>query len=121
MSLLQDLRFAVRLLVKDRWFTAVAIIALALGIGVNATLHVRQCRPDSRSSVQRSDRVMVVGTRDARVRDRGMSYLDFEDYRRATRAFSGLAAFSGSVMNVSDEGRTPERFQGPSSPPPRSS
>src|ERR1041384_1288388 len=38
MSLFQDLRFAVRLLVKDRWFTAVAIVALALGIGVNATV-----------------------------------------------------------------------------------
>ena len=38
MSLLQDLRFALRLLVKDRWFSAVAITALALGIGVNATV-----------------------------------------------------------------------------------
>ena len=31
--MLQDLRFAVRLLVKERWFSAVAIVALALGIG----------------------------------------------------------------------------------------
>ena len=38
MSLLQDLRFALRLLVKDRWFSVVAITALALGIGVNATV-----------------------------------------------------------------------------------
>jgi hypothetical protein len=38
MSLLQDVRFALRLLVKDRWFSAVAIGALALGIGVNATV-----------------------------------------------------------------------------------
>jgi hypothetical protein len=38
MSFLQDLRFAIRLLVKDRWFTAVAALALALGIGVNATV-----------------------------------------------------------------------------------
>ena len=38
MSLVHDLRFAVRLIVKERWFTAVAVAALALGIGVNATV-----------------------------------------------------------------------------------
>ena len=36
--MLQDLRFAVRLLLKERWFSAVAIVALALGIGLNATV-----------------------------------------------------------------------------------
>jgi ABC-type antimicrobial peptide transport system permease subunit len=38
MSLLHDLRFAVRLILKERWFTTVAVAALALGIGVNATV-----------------------------------------------------------------------------------
>jgi putative ABC transport system permease protein len=36
--MLQDLRFALRLLVKERWFSGVAIVALALGIGLNATV-----------------------------------------------------------------------------------
>jgi hypothetical protein len=75
MALWQDLRFAVRLLIKDRWFTTVAVIALALGIGVNATVFTfvnavlirglpfkdpdRRCPPagrrvsDARSRVQR--------------------------------------------------------------------
>jgi hypothetical protein len=34
----QDLRFAIRLLVKDRWLTAVAAAALALGIGASNTV-----------------------------------------------------------------------------------
>ena len=38
MGLWQDARFAVRLLVKDKWFTLVAAVALALGIGVNNTV-----------------------------------------------------------------------------------
>ena len=37
-SLWQDLRLAIRLLAKDKWFTAVAALALALGIGVNTTV-----------------------------------------------------------------------------------
>lgn len=38
MNLWQDLRFAARLLVKGRWFTLAAIVALALGIGANVTV-----------------------------------------------------------------------------------
>ena len=33
----QDLRFAVRLLVRERWFAAAAILALGLGIGLTST------------------------------------------------------------------------------------
>jgi hypothetical protein len=35
-AMLQDLRFAFRLIAKDCWFSTAAIVALALGIGVNA-------------------------------------------------------------------------------------
>ena len=38
MGLWEDVRFAARLLLKDKWFTLVAAVALALGIGVNATV-----------------------------------------------------------------------------------
>ena len=82
MTLLQDLKFALRLLVKDRWFTAVAAVALALGIGVNATVFtfvnavlIRGLPFDD------PDRIMSIGTRDARGRDRGLSYLEFQDWR----------------------------------------
>ena len=36
--MLKDLRFALHLIVKDRWYSGVAILALSLGIGVNATV-----------------------------------------------------------------------------------
>ena len=35
-TVLQDLRFAVRLIAANRWFSAAAIATLALGIGANA-------------------------------------------------------------------------------------
>src|SRR5438477_10060932 len=115
MSFLQDLRFAIRLLIKDRWFTFVAVSALALGIGVNATVFtfvnavlIRGLPFDD------PDRIMSLAGRNmARGTDFGVSYLDFEDWRAAQKRFKGLAAFSGNTMNVSDEGRTPERYQGP--------
>src|SRR6478609_6917910 len=104
MNLWHDLRFAVRLLLKDKWFTAVAAVALALGIGVNATVFtfvnavlIRGLPFDD------PDRIISVFTRDARDRDREVSYLDFQDYRSATKTFAGLAAFAGQTMNVSDE------------------
>src|SRR6266852_2601744 len=114
MSVWHDVRYAVRLLVKDRWFTLIAATALALGIGVNTAVFtfvnavlIRGLPFDD------PDRIIAVGTRDARNRDRGMSYPDFEDYRAANRTLPALAAYSGQTMNVSDEGRAPERFQGP--------
>src|SRR4051812_42569829 len=114
MSLWQDLRYAIRLLVKDKWFTAVAAMALALGIGVNATVFtfvnavlIRGLPFDD------PDRIMSLGTRDARGRDRGVSYLEFHDWSAGSRAFAGMAAFNDTTMNVTDEGRAPERFEGP--------
>src|SRR2546422_8616935 len=106
MGLWQDLRYATRLLVKDKWFTLVAAVALALGIGVNNTVFtfvnavlIRGLPFDD------PDRVMALATRDARNRDRGLSYLEFQDWQTGNRSFAGLAAFSGQTMNVSDEGR----------------
>ena len=114
MSIWQDLGFAVRLLVKDKWFTAVASVALAPGIGVNATVFTFVNAVILRGlPFDEPDRIISVYTRDGRDRDREVSYPDFQDWRNATKTFSGLTAYNGQTMNVSDEGKAPERFQGP--------
>jgi predicted permease len=114
MGLWEDLRFAVRLLVKDKWFTLVAAVALALGIGVNATVFTFVNAVLIRGlPIEDSDQVMALNSFDpVRTRDMGVSYLDFRDWRESTRTFESLAAYTGNTANVSDEGRLPERFAG---------
>ncbi len=114
MGFWEDLRFAARLLVKDRWFTLVATLALALGIGVNTTVFTFVNAVLIRGlPIDEPDRVMALGSFDP-VRDRnmGVSYLDYRDWREATRTFESLAAYSGAPANVSDEGQLPEQFSG---------
>jgi len=108
----QDLRYAARLLLKDRWFTAVAAIALALGIGVNATVFTLVNATLIRGlPFDRPDEIMSLGTRDARGRPGGVSLLDFQDWR-AARSFSSFSVFIGGPMSLSDPGRPAEQVSG---------
>ena len=112
MGLWEDVRFAGRLLLKDKWFALVAAIALALGIGVNATVFTFVNAVLIRGvPMPDADRVMAVDSTD-RVRNRnmGVSYLDFRDLRDSTRTFDLLSIYTGSIANVSDEGQLPERY-----------
>jgi putative ABC transport system permease protein len=113
MTLWQDVRFAARLLIKDRWFTAVAATALALGIGVNNTVFTLVNAVLLRGlPFDDADRIIAIGMTDARGRQLGVSRLDFNDWRENAKSFSGLTLLQGAPMNVSDEGRAPEQFQG---------
>jgi predicted permease len=111
--MLQDIRYAARMLVKWRWMTAVAVLALALGIGansavftfVNAVLLRGVPFPDP-------DQVVAIGTQDARARRFGVSYYDFLDWREAARSFSDIALTAQPAFNVSEQGTSPERYNG---------
>lgn len=114
MGLWEDVRFAGRLLLKDKWFTLVAAVALALGIGVNATVFTFVNAVLIRGlPIPESDRAMAISSFD-RVRNqpRNVSYLDFRDWRDASRSFELMGAYNGVPVNVSDQGQPPERFQG---------
>ncbi len=81
-SLLQDLRFAVRRLVKDRWFTLAAIVALALGIGANSAVFTLVNAVLLRGlPFDAPERIMWIDTQDTRGRRSGVSPQDFEDWR----------------------------------------
>jgi predicted permease len=102
-DLLQDLRFALRMLRKSPSFTAVAIVTLALGIGANAVvfgvlnalilrpLNVPQ--PESLYQLERaSDKVGIE------------SYPNYLDLRDRNRTFDGLAAFAIAPATLDTSG-----------------
>jgi putative ABC transport system permease protein len=112
-SIIQDLRFAARRLVRDRRFTLAAIAALALGIGATSAVFTIVNAILLRSlPFNDPDRVMWISTRDAQDRDFGASLHDFEDWRRASRTFSGLALVSGASLNFSADDRATEQYPG---------
>jgi hypothetical protein len=105
-TLLHDLRFASRLLVRDRSFTAAVVMTLALGLGVNTTVFTIINGWNLRDlPVDEPHRLMHLGTRDAQGRPRGVSYLDFLDWRDGSRTFTDLAAYADTSVNLGVEGR----------------
>jgi predicted permease len=114
MGIWEDLRFAARLLHKDRWFSLVAALALALGIGVNATVFTFVNAVLIRGlPIADPERTLAVDSWDrGRSRGQGVSYLDYRDWREHTKAFETFAAYSGTIANLSDEGQPPERYSG---------
>ena len=110
MDLLRDVRYAGRLLVKDRWFTVMAIVVLALGIGANNTVFTIVNGVLLRDlPLPNPKQIMFLGTRDAQGRDLGVSLRDFEDWRAATRTFSGMSFLFNGAFNVGNEGLIPIR------------
>jgi putative ABC transport system permease protein len=105
-TVLQDFRYATRVLVLNAGLTAVLILALALGIGVNTAVFtaykVFVARPldarDPNTLVNFSLRLQSGGT-NAR-----FSYPDYEAYRDHLQSFSGLIAFSIEQLVLTDAG-----------------
>jgi predicted permease len=114
MSLWQDVHFAFRVLLKDRWFTVVAAVALALGIAANNAVFTLVNAVVLRGlPFTDAERIVAVNMRDTRNRQMGVSFADFEDWRRSTRSFSDMALMLQVPQNVSDAGHLPEQYNGP--------
>jgi putative ABC transport system permease protein len=114
MTLLQDIRYACRLLVKDPWFTLVAALALGLGIGLNTTVFTFVNAVLIRGlPFDHSEELLYLNSRNITTGDdRSVSFLDFQDWREQAHTFQGLAVIDQATMNVSEAGRSAERFSG---------
>jgi putative ABC transport system permease protein len=101
-----NLRYALRMLLKDPGFAATAIVALGLGIGagtaifsvVDAVLLRPLPFPDPNELMTLRERTPQW--------PKGMSvaYLNFKDWRKENKVFSGIAAFQGESFNLTGMG-----------------
>ena len=109
-----DGRFAWRILAKDRWFTAGAILTLALAMGVANTTFISTYADLWRDfPFERPDRIAIMRTVDARGREAGLSFADYQDWRRDARVFDGpAAAFAIGTISLGRDGAAPEQFDG---------
>ena len=114
MGIVKDIRFAIRVLIKDRWFTALALVALSLGIGLNNTVFTLVNAVILRGlPYEEPDRIMHLSAQNlSEGRKFLVSYPDFEDWQAASVSFTGLAAYRRGTIIINDEGHAPERAWG---------
>jgi putative ABC transport system permease protein len=111
-DLVQDVRFASRLLAKDRGFTAVAVMALALGIGVNSMFFTIVNALCLRGPLRDPAGIVHIDTRDAAGMSGGISYADYRDLKGTVRTLSESAVYSTAPMALGDDRLAPERVTG---------
>jgi putative ABC transport system permease protein len=112
--LFQDIRYAVRSLLKDRAVTTIVMACLALGIGINATLFsvVDGVLLQPLPFVEPHRLVLLNETfQRGGVREAGVSYLDLQDWRAASTSLSNLVGIGARSIALSDGGE-PERLLG---------
>ena len=110
-SLFQDLHHGWRMLARSPGFTAVAVLCLALGIGVNSAMFsiadALVLRP---MPVPHASQVMTVRG-DVLDQASDVSYRDYLDLRDQTRCFAGLVAFTDLAVSFAHSPETPAQMK----------
>jgi predicted permease len=113
-DLWQDLKFTARLITRDRWFSAAAVIAIALGIGANTVGFTIVNAAFLRGfSFEAADRLYAISWQ-AGDRRRTVGVAELDEWRAQVPAFSGMAGYSFGAINISDDLAMPEQTQGSS-------
>ena len=110
--MLQDLSFGLRLMARERWFSAVAIAALALGIGLNATVFTLVNAVLIRGLPFEDSQNLYMLSWQLKRGGSGVSYTEFKEWREQSKVFSGIAGWSNTNLNISDDRGLPEQARG---------
>jgi predicted permease len=110
-AMIQDLRFGVRMLLKNKGFTAVAILSLAIGIGANAAifqlLNAVRLRTLPVSAPEELVEVRLTNMKGARGgvwREPSVTFPIWEQIRDRQQAFSGVFAWGTDRVNLAPGG-----------------
>jgi predicted permease len=108
-NLRSDVRHAARSLRRSPGFAAVALLALAIGIGANTAIFsvIDATRAEALPFEDPDRLVGLFGNVDrGTVERRGASYPDFADWRAQSRSFEDLAAYDAQLMTLSGTGES---------------
>ncbi len=101
----QDLRYAVRMLVKNPGFAVLAVLMMAIGIGINTTAYSVINLLFSPLPAEEPERMVnIYGKRQGEYRS--ISYAEYRDISRQSSSFSGIIATSSHGASLEINGET---------------
>jgi predicted permease len=104
-SLIQDLKYAARVLAKSPGFVLIAVLTLALGIGANSALfsvvNGVLLRP---LPFPRPNELLVVSEKTANFDSSSISYPNFQDWQRSSSSFASLVAYRNDDFSITGSG-----------------
>jgi len=111
-TLLQDLRFGLRLIRQAKGVTLIAVLSLAIGIGANtAIFSVVNAVVLNPLPYHGSDRLVSLFQDRENFHTASISFPNFLDWQRMNRSFSAIAAYRNTGYNLLGRGE-PERVHG---------
>jgi predicted permease len=104
-ALIQDLKYAARVLLKSPSFVLIAVLTLALGVGANTALfsvvNGVLLRP---LPFPRPNELVVLSEKTANFESSSISYPNFLDWQRSNSSFASIAAYRSDDFSITGSG-----------------